>query len=294
MRTESTVWHWGSGIIPNGSMGRQFDGQILDWLTGANPTILMTRYYVPEVTTRSHTAETAEGYGVDLIDTRTLKATPVERPTKNVRYFSDGRGVVRFMTQDIVRHDELLTGRLRYFYRALGERDWRQIPDEAATGDAMIPLAVDSGVNAVYILKSLAGRKALYRMSLDGSLKTELGFAHAEVDVQNVVFIGRSGRVISAYYETDKPHIEYCDLAYQRLTALLARAIPGTPMISFVSASADEQILVIFASSNKDPGRYFVMDRRANRLSELMSVRPQLLESNQIRGVLLLLVLRNS
>ncbi len=255
--------------------GRQFDGQIIDWLDGADGKVLMTRYYVPEMSTGRRTAQTEEGYGVDLLDTRNERATSIERPRLNTEYMSDGRGVVRLMS----RHQqsaEQLTGEVMHFYRASADQPWQELGTDDHTDSGIQPLAVDSGVNAAYVLKYLDGRRALYRIALDGSLKTELVFAHPQVDVEDVVTIGRSGRVIGASYSTDKPHVEYFDPAYKQLAAALGRAMPVLPLISFVSASADEQVLLIFASSDNHPGRYYVFNRKTRHLDELMPVRPAL------------------
>ena len=46
------------------------------------------------------------------------------------------------------------------------------------TGEGMIPIAVDAGLNAAYVLKKLNGRCALYRVKLDGSMATELVYAN--------------------------------------------------------------------------------------------------------------------
>jgi dipeptidyl aminopeptidase/acylaminoacyl peptidase len=256
--------------------GRQFDGSILDWLDGSDGKILMSRYYVPEMSTGTRTAQTEEGYGVDLLDTHSQKSVIVERPKPNQHYMSDGRGTVRLMTREGVARDNLLSGTFTHYYRTTGDREWRELGTDDTEGHGIEPLAVDSGVNAAYVLKTVDGRRALYRISLDGSLKSELVFAHPQVDVDGIVTIGRSGRVIGAHYDTDKPHVEYFDAAYRQLATSLAPAIPNLPLISFVSASADEKIQLIFASGDNQPGRYYILDRTSNQLAALLSARPEL------------------
>ena len=68
----------------------------------------------------------------------------------------------------------------------------------------MIPLAVDPTINAAYVFEPLEGRCALYRIALDGTLKTELVFRRATWTSTNVVRVGRAGRVIGATYTTDR------------------------------------------------------------------------------------------
>jgi dipeptidyl aminopeptidase/acylaminoacyl peptidase len=256
--------------------GRQLDGEVIDWLSGSDGKVLMGRYYVPEMSTGKRTADTSEGYGVDLIDTHTGKSSTVENPKNDVSYISDGRGNVRLMERDWTGRDGLYNGKSTFYYRSTGSKDWKELGTDDQDHAGIEPVAVDSGINAVYVRKRLDGRWALYRISLDGSLKSELVFAQPEVDVDGVVTVGRSGRVIGASYATDKPYIEYFDPSYKQLAASLARALPNLPLIYFISASADEQILLIYAGSDSDPGHYYLFNRANKHLDELMLERPEL------------------
>ena len=84
--------------------GRQFDGDIIDWLDGGGDSVLMAREYVPEMNTGSLTARTQQDLGVDRLDTRTGKATVVEPAERMAyRYVSDGAGTVRIKTLQLPR-----------------------------------------------------------------------------------------------------------------------------------------------------------------------------------------------
>jgi dipeptidyl aminopeptidase/acylaminoacyl peptidase len=254
---------------------RQFDGEIIDWLNGADGRVLMTRYYVPEMTTGTRTASTKEGYGVDLVDTRTTRTTSVEAPRPDATYWSDGRGVVRLMARFDTDNFGQLTSKVTYSYRTPEDKQWRVL-SAAVDRTEFAAVGVDSGTNSAYVLKPLDGRDALYRISLDGSAKTELVFSHPDVDVEGVVTIGRQGRVIGASYATDKPHVEYFEPKYKALAAGFARAVPHLPLISFVSADAAEKTLLISAASDDDPGHFYIYDRETRSVAELLLVRPQL------------------
>jgi dipeptidyl aminopeptidase/acylaminoacyl peptidase len=124
-------------------------------------------------------------------------------------------------------------------------------------------------------------------VALDGSLKSELVYANPQVDVDDVVTIGRSGRVIGASYVTDRREVEYFDPEYKSLAAALAKALPKLPLIDFLSASADEKQLLIRASSDSDPGHYYWFDRASHHLNELSPARPELEQTalSQVRSV---------
>ncbi|HEV7607347.1 MAG TPA: prolyl oligopeptidase family serine peptidase [Steroidobacteraceae bacterium] len=255
---------------------RQSDGHIVDWMNGTDGTVLMARTNLPEISTGNITAHMEEGLSVERIDTRTGKATTVERPaTKVDGYISDGLGNVRLMTTTNVSINGDLRGVDTHFYRLVNDKSWRELGTYNFTGNGtgMVLLAVDPIINAAYVLQPLDGRDALYRISLDSSLKSELVFASKKVDVDGVIRVGRGGRVIGASYTTDLSRTEYFDPTYRALHEMLSKALPKLPLITFYSASADEQTLLIFASSDVDPGHWYVFDRTKKTLVEAISQR---------------------
>jgi dipeptidyl aminopeptidase/acylaminoacyl peptidase len=257
---------------------RQYDGALIDWLPDDQGSVLLSREYVPEAgRTGSHIARTADGLGVDRINLKTLKSNRVEQPRKGAAaYITDGRGNVRIMRVDEQRGDQgMLTGRTIYHYRKSGASGWDKLSEEIS-GEGLIPIAVDGDSNSAFALRKLNGRYALYRVKLDGSLATELVYAHDRVDVDNVVRIGRSGRVIGVTFAEEKREVIYFDPEYKKLQAALGKAIPHLPLIQFSGASADGQKLLIFAGSDSDPGRYFAYEKGSRSLRELMLVRPEL------------------
>ncbi len=193
----------GSKFLPLGEKNtldqlaiRAFDGVVVDWLNGVDGEVLMSRTAIPEMSTGKLTARTQEGLGVVKIDTRTGKATQVERPANDANdYISDGLGNIRLMTTTIYNHDTgMQSGEEHHFYRAPNERNWRElgkyIEEGAGLGRGIRPLAVDSTINAAYVLQVLNGRWALYRITLDGTMKSEVAYESASVDVDDVVRVG--------------------------------------------------------------------------------------------------------
>ena len=257
----------------------QFSGGVVDWLDGSTPNILMMRDHVPEQTTGMLTASTAEGYGVDRVDTRTLRSTAVERATPDASVFlTDGQGNVRIMGVDPVDNKGLLRGWTEYRYRPTGQHGWQAFSRVTWTGGAAAsrPVAIDAKDEIAYAVMPLDGRDALYRVKLDGSLKSELAYANPTVDVGDVVTIGRHGRVIGVDYITDRRATEYFDPEYKTLSTALSRALPNLPLITFESATADESALLLRASSDTDGGHFFLFNRKDRHLEELLPIRPEL------------------
>jgi dipeptidyl aminopeptidase/acylaminoacyl peptidase len=170
----------------------------------------------------------------------------------------------------------------KHVYRLPDDRLWRPLGSytfDGSTGrggHGMTPLAIDLSANSAFVLDTHDGRDALYRIALDGSMKRELIFANEKVDVDGVVRLGRAGRVIGASYATDRPVVEYFDPDYKNIHAMLERALPNTPLIDFISASADEQKVVVRAGSDVVPGNWYIYDRASKQLGLVTAERPEL------------------
>jgi dipeptidyl aminopeptidase/acylaminoacyl peptidase len=255
---------------------RQYDGEIIDWMPGQDGSVLMARQYVPEINrTGSRLARSKAGYGVDRVNTLSLKSNAVESPKPDVSdYVTDGRGNVRLMAMS-EDSGEMLTGRVRYFYRAQGSRDWKPLT-QFAEPDEFVPLAIDATIDSLFALKPLNGRQALYRIKMTDPVSTELVASHPRVDIEDVTRAANGGRVTGYTFVEDQRETTYFDPEYKALMAMLGKAIPNLPLIHFAGASQDGSKVLILASADNDPGRYFVFDKTAKRLNEVMLARPEL------------------
>jgi dipeptidyl aminopeptidase/acylaminoacyl peptidase len=268
----------------------QFDGRVVDWLDGVDGQVLMARYHLPQQASKL-TGSRYSGLGVERINTRNGTATMVERPDDDVTaYVSDGLGTIRLKTVAAKYSEGDLKGVDQHYFRQAGDREWRLLGIERANSDEadnITPLAVDPTVNAAYVLRKLDGRQALYRVTLDASMKQELVFAAKDVDVDGVVRVGRGGRVIGASYVTDRRQAVYFDDAYRAIAKALAAALPSLPLISFVSASADERVLLVRAGSDMDAGHFYLYNRLTTKLTEVLQARSALngLKLSPVRAV---------
>ena len=257
---------------------RQFDGTVLDWLPDQQGSVLMARVYAPEMAaTGNYNRDTREGLGVDRVDLSNLKITHVEPPrAAAANYLTDGRGNVRVMETDATDHDGLLTGVEHFFYRTPESRDWKPLVDyDEKSQSGVIPIAVDGTLNAAYVLKKVSGRNALFTVKLDGSGATTQVAANSQVDIDSVVRIGRGQRVIGYTYADDRRHTVYFDPEFSSLGNAIGAAL-GNEMVNFEGASADGSKLLIFASSDSDPGSFYVFDKATRHMDKVAAVRPEL------------------
>lgn len=255
-----------------------YGGGVIDWLPDENGKVLMTRNFVGEESTGTLLSQGREGVGVVRVDTMSLDTSTVESPKKTAsEYITDGRGNVRIM--GLTKADSgsgYETGKIHYQYRSKGSRDWRDLSIVDENGNGFNPYAVDPDLEVVYGLKKLNGRYAAYSVSLDGSLKETLIFAHPQVDVDGFLRIGRRGRVIGVSYATEHRQAEYFDPELEKLARSLGKALPASPQIRFQDSSVDESKLLLWAGGDTNPGRFYLFDRKSKSLAEVMPSRPQL------------------
>jgi len=262
----------------------QDGGTVIDWQTGADDGgVLMTHNYVAEASTGTHLANVNSGLGVDWVDTTTLKHRVIEQPRGGATsYLTDGHGAVRIMAvrgTDSSGYDANL---IRYSFRAKDSRSWQLLGTETINGSVSVgftPVAVDRDKNVAYGFDVANGHTALFSVALDGSGKRESVLARDDVDVDALIRLGRSRRVVGASFVTDRRETVYFDPELKRLTQSLGKALPGTPLIDIVDASADESRLLIVARGDVDPGRYYLYDKTNHHLDEVLPTRPQLAQT---------------
>jgi dienelactone hydrolase len=255
-----------------------YGGSVIDWLPDEDGSVLMTRSYLPDDHSGSHIGTSKIGFGVDHVNTRSLQIVQLEVPrAEALQYISDGRGTVRIMERASTIIGDQDSGIYRYFYRKQNARDWEPLSQfNAVDGSGFRPYAIDYDLNIAYGLKKLDGRLAAYSVALDGSLSEALLYSNPDVDVSGFISIGRRNRVVGVSYSTDYTNVFYFDSNIESLMKSLSKALPESRQISIVDASADEQVLLIFAANDDDPGLYYVFDRRSKQLRTFLVVRSEL------------------
>lgn len=259
------------GYVMNG-------GRIADLLPDEDGgEVLMTRYVIPERSTGTRLAEQRQGLALERVDTRTSQRKLVESPKIDaVTYLTDGHGLVRIVGERLTRGTGYSADQIHYCYRPVGSRDCRTLSSVDSNNNGFRPVAVDRDLNAAYGFEKQDGRLALFRVSLDGSLKRELVLANPRVDVDGLVRIGRQRRVIGASFATDRRETIMFDPEYRKLTNALGRALGGNVSLSIIDASTDEAKLLLVAGGDTNPGRYYLYDKKTRELNELVAARPAL------------------
>jgi dipeptidyl aminopeptidase/acylaminoacyl peptidase len=261
------------------SRGYQFGGgAVIDWLPEEDGAVLMTRVYLPDDHIGTHLGSSAQGLGVDWIDTRTLKVKHVEPARSNAfEYITDGRGTVRIVaTWNTHIAGEQDTGIDSFSYRLPGSREWQKLSDyNEVDRSGFHPYAVDHDLNVAYGYKKKDGRLALYSVALDGSLREQLIYARADVDVSGLFRIGRRNRVVGIGYSTDVGRATYFVPEINSLVRSLGKALPEQ-LVDITDSSTDESRMLVSASSDVNPGIYYIFDRSSHELQTFFVKRSEL------------------
>jgi dienelactone hydrolase len=256
--------------------------RVLDW-NGTKPgQVLMTRMFVPQNTIGTRLANDDKGLAVEAVDVDTMQRRVVERARMGVAgYVSDGIGHVRLMAQSVENATDYDTGKAIWYYRRAGATDWQKLGKvDASDGIGLkgfVPEAVDPTLDVVYGFDTAPnGRKAVYRVKLDGSMQRELVIGRDDVDVDDLLTIGRNERVVGVSYATDVRRVAFFDPQLEKLAVALHGALPGAPQIDFVDSSSDEKRLLLLAGGDTDPGMYYVFDKSTHKLEQVLAQRPEL------------------
>ena len=255
-----------------------YGGDIIDWLPDENGAVMMTRNYLPDDHLGTHLASSEQGLGVDRIDTRTLAVRRIEPPRREaVAYFTDGHGAVRIMTVHTSWGWHQETPVVTHLYRSPGSRQWRTLATYNVSDHSGFNLyAVDRDLNVAYGLKKKDGRQALYSIALDESRREELVYGRPDVDVDELIRVGRHRRVVGTSWALQRREAEYFALDIAQLLTSLAQSLPQPSSLQITDASVDENKMLLFAGSDTRPGAYYIFDRQANHLNTFRVARSQL------------------
>ncbi|HKB90820.1 MAG TPA: prolyl oligopeptidase family serine peptidase, partial [Opitutaceae bacterium] len=95
--------------------------------------------------------------------------------------------------------------------------------------------------------------------------------------IENVTLSWDRTRLIAARYITEEAHTKWFDPTLEKLTEKIKSSLKPETRIRLASMSQDEKVLAIYASSDVDPGTYYLLDLRGKpQLVQLGKVHSQL------------------
>lgn len=190
-------------------------------------------------------------------------------PMVSANFRVDNNGAVRFVS-GVDNNDKL-----KVYYRESDQSEWELVLDESAGDKRSWPVSFNRAGDAVYFtcqgsknrgglcLWNVATRT--FKTLWSGSASNLIGF-ESTFDEQDL-FALRSlpGRVAVTLLDKDAQEA--------KLLASLMGQFPGSD-VNFVNASKDGKKVVIFVSSDRDPGTYYLYDADTSKVTFLLARAP--------------------
>lgn len=198
-------------------------------------------------------------------------SSPVAKAPGNVEYYVlDHANVVRLA---VVRENESRTKRI--LYREANGQEWREIASSGFDQPGWQPVAFDGDNRTLYVTSNL-GRptRALYRYDTAAAgIRFDPVFADDTYDVTTVIYDESKQKVVGVTYEGDRRRFHWLDGEMQAIHQRLEQSLPDT-VHQPVQFAQDGSKIIFYSYNDRDPGVYYLYDRKRQKLSEIAVVRP--------------------
>ena len=153
----------------------------------------------------------------------------------------------------------------RVMHKDLESQKWQTLWEfESFAEDQIWPLGFGKNPNTLYVSAYHDGRAAIFKVDVrDPELNMELVFSHPRYDADgSLVYSSVTGDVIGTRFSTGSGYT-FWDEEYTSLQESIDMSLPNTNNV-FYDFSDDERYYVLSASSDTDPGTYYIGDRENN------------------------------
>jgi dipeptidyl aminopeptidase/acylaminoacyl peptidase len=142
-------------------------------------------------------------------------------------------------------------------------------------------LGFDKNPNILFVRALNNGKYAVFSVDLRGEqLSKKLILADEAYDVDgSLIYSPKTGAVIGLHHNGEDDNKTYWDKDYIRLKAGINKVLPEANN-TIMSMSDDLQRYIVFSSSDKEPGSYFLGNRTKGTLTYVAGRYPQINESN--------------
>ena len=205
----------------------------------------------------------ADVYKVDVYRGTRKKVT--RAPIGYASFLTDHEGEVRFAAGRDSNND------LKVFFRDDG--DW-QTSDKLDLGlGDFIPLSFVGDNSSIYAAGTESGQTmGVYRINLKDGSKTRI-IQDPRVDPANYWINGQTKQLYAVEFADGYPTYAFVDANDERsqLLKTLLASLPGH-QVQIVSEDRKGELLVVAASNDRNPGDYYLYNRKTNKLRYLVSV----------------------
>jgi len=191
----------------------------------------------------------------------------IEAPGNVDYYLRDHAGQVRIA---VMQKEQI---RL-VLYRYAKTHGWVTLGEHHMDSPGWEPIGFD-GDNQTLLIWSDVGRKtkAVYRYDTATRTQRELVFGDDTYDVEDVIYDASKKKIVGIQYDADRIRFHWLDEDMRKIDQQLTTSLPDT-VHSPRQFAKDGSKIIYFSSSDRDPGVYYLFDRKTQKLNELAVIKP--------------------
>lgn len=189
-------------------------------------------------------------------------------PIANAQFLIDHAGQVRFAWNT----DDKNRSRL---YLRKGAKDWKLINDSDVSGVNVMPVGIArDNASAVLDTEHRTGTDSLDRYDFATGARSEL-LRDTATDPLGIIYTPDLVAPIGAWFGSGRPFARFWDESDPdaRWRMALAKAFPSE-MPTITSASKDGNLQIVRIDSDRDPGTFYLLDRRLKKAQLLFQSKP--------------------
>lgn len=208
------------------------------------------------------------------VDTLSGARQQVEYSSEPATFQFDNAGLARLKITTDKNDNPVL------HYRPRTDSDWLPVPKSLA-GYSMDILHVAPDNNTAYATITDGGEPTrLYKIDLASGTRTLLA-GRDDQSISRVLYAGHNGAPFGVIYDEGKPAVEYFDNAseWAKLHAGLLKAFPNQ-LVSLNEWSRDNSKLLFFVWGDRNPGAWYALDRKTNKVQLINEAKPWIKSKN--------------
>lgn len=172
---------------------------------------------------------------------------------------------------------DVFTSTNKVLYRDSDRAEWREVATFGFDQPGWRPLAFDGDDRTIYITSDIGRKtKGVYRYDTAArTIEFEEILVDPDYDVDGVVLDDARKRIVGVTFEGARKRYHWLDDELKAVHSQMEQSLPHT--VHRPTQFADDGSRIVFYSySDRDPGVYYVYDRRRQRLEELAVVNPKI------------------
>lgn len=193
----------------------------------------------------------------------------VRNPGKMQGWDTDHNGVVR-LAYEI---DGLKT---RTLYRSNADAEWQTLNESVYPAATWGPAGFDYDNRTLFVISNVGhDMAALYKYDPETKQFGEKIFADPAIDGAGPIMWRPTRKWVGLAWETDKVHRSFHDPVAKKLFDRLDAQFPDLE-VNITSYTDDGSKMIVVASSDRDPGTYYIYDAKADSFTLFSKARPDI------------------